>query len=93
MSRYDGKGLTQEVVGSVVAGLVAAADCRQDALWTAMLEPSTHRSYYKCQHDTREAAVRMVSAVLALEAEEGLEEVGGCSQQGMADHVAEEAGS
>ena len=35
----------------------------------------------------------MVSTVLALEAEEGLEEVEGCSQQRMADHSAQAAGS
>ena len=37
--------------------------------------------------------VRMVSAVLALEVEEDLEEVEGCSQQRMADCLAEAAGS
>ena len=40
-----------------------------------------------------EAAVRMVSALLALEAEEGLEEVEGCSQHRMSDCLAEAAGS
>ena len=35
----------------------------------------------------------MVSAVLALEAEEGLEEVEGCSQQRVAHCLAEDAGS
>ena len=42
MSKHNWQGPTQVVVGSVVAGLVAAADCRhENALWTALLDQST----------------------------------------------------
>ena len=37
--------------------------------------------------------MKIISAVLALEVAEGLEEVQGCSQQRMADCLAEDAGS
>ena len=79
----------------MVAGLVAAADCRQqDAIWMALLDPPDTLRRWEIPSWTGhpcccEAARTSVSTVLALEAEEDLEEVVGCSQHKMGDHQAE----
>ena len=77
----------------MAAGLVATADCRhQDTLCTALLDQPTQEKL-KCPSGLHEAAVRTVSALLALEAEEGLDQVEGCSRHRVSTCLAGAAGS